>query len=402
VTTPGREDEINIFQTSVEGLLPTGAKIDLSYNLQDVTNFYNKQNDNEYETSAGVTLTQPILKGAGYDNTMASINLAKIESEIEYQKYRQIMLKIISQAMGAYWDLLFAQEIHAIRVESTKITEKMLADNRESYKAGRMPETEVFEVEAGLSYRKSMTIEARQKVHNATNNLLNYISVSIKSICDEIVIDDRPRFGNKIYDDEESINTAFKHRPEYIMVVQKIEQEGIRIAYAKNQRWPQLDLKASYTWNGLEYSYGESWKDAFHGDSESWLLGVEFSVPILGGLKTKSELSAANKRKKQALYELKSVEVTMVNSINNAYKNIISAKDQELLYRNMVDLKNNLHKIELVRMNSGQSNSRLVLEKEEGLILAKEKEMESFINYMKAELWFDTVEGTLLSKYGIE
>ena len=41
----------------------------------------------------------------------------------------------------------------------------------------------------------------------------------------------------------------------------KVRQEELRVAYAKNQRLPQLDLKASYGLNGLGSTPGESWDD---------------------------------------------------------------------------------------------------------------------------------------------
>ena len=75
----------------------------------------------------------------------------------------------------------------------------------------------------------------------------------------EIELADRIEINTVERDLTKSLLKAFELRPEYIATRKKIEREKIRVAFAKNQRWPQFDLKGSYGLNGLEDSVGSSW-----------------------------------------------------------------------------------------------------------------------------------------------
>ena len=64
----------NIYDSGLEGLAPTGAKIRLGYTLSDLRNNltnnvgFNVANGHlreEYQTFVGVTVSQPLLKNAG-------------------------------------------------------------------------------------------------------------------------------------------------------------------------------------------------------------------------------------------------------------------------------------------------------------------------------------------------
>jgi len=184
--------------------------------------------------------------------------------------------------------------------------------------------------------------------------------------------------------------------------MRKSERENILVSYAKNQRWPQLDLTGSYGVNGLADSPGDSWDDMFDGDYRSWTVGAVLTLPLLGGMKSESELASARYRKKQALLELKSVEVDIVNTVDTAIRNVYSTLEQFHNYRNVKELNQRLLEVELAMLDKGKSNTRSVLEKEEDLIEAKEAELESFINNRKAILILETAEGSLLGKYGVD
>src|SRR5206468_635522 len=76
-----------------------------------------------------------------------------------------------------------------------------------------------------------------------------------------------------------ALANAFKLHPLYLAQYEKNKQDDIRLAYAKNQRWPQLDLKASYGLNGLGSGFDSAWDSVHSTDFPSWYVGVELRVP---------------------------------------------------------------------------------------------------------------------------
>jgi outer membrane protein TolC len=161
-------------------------------------------------------------------------------------------------------------------------------------------------------------------------------------------------------------------------------------------------MKASYGLNGLAESFSSSWDDMTDGDFKTWSIGVELRIPLGGDRKARSEVAASRQRKKQALLEMKAVEVAMANAINTAIRSVHSAREQVKQYASAVDFNTQLLDAEAAKFKAGKSNSRLLLEKEEKLIRAKEAELDALVNYEKVIVQLEIAQGSLLLSNGIE
>ena len=126
-----------------------------------------------------------------------------------------------------------------------------------------------------------------------------------------------------------------------------------------------MDLKASYGLNGLDTDRSGAWDNMVDEDYYSWSVGVEFRVPLFGDEKSTGELAQVKQRKRKALLEMKAIEVALANAVNTTIRNIKSTTEQAKYSASVADFNSRLLEIELVRLDAGKSNSRLVLEKEE-------------------------------------
>jgi outer membrane protein TolC len=395
------DERNNDLDLAIEGLVPTGARLRLGYKMQDLFNSLT-DGDHEMKTFLGAELTQPLLKNGGVDATMAKIRITEADSDMEFQTYRLQQINTLSEAASAYWDLYFSQEKYNIRTASVQIAEKILEDSKVRVRTGKMAKTEVLEAEAGVFFRKSLEVQARQDIIAAMNALRTLFSSSAADKKIEIKVADRIEIDQLELSLNSSLEKASKLNPEYVASLRKLEREDVRVTFFKNQRWPQLDLKSSYGLNGLDNSVGDANRDNVDGDFPSWSVGFELRIPLGGGQKSRSELTIAKNRKQQALLEAKTVEVTVVNSIDTAIRNVHSTLEQVMHYGSVARLNKLLLAAEIARLKEGKSNSRLVLDKEENLHRAKEAAIESLVNYKKALLGLEVAEGSLLLNIGIE
>lgn len=401
---PEFHEQSDDFQAAVEGLVPTGARVRLEYSLRDFTNSIEKNYgvDGESQSFLGASLSQPLLKGAGVTPTMAGIRVAKADEEIAFQSYREQMMRVVSEAISAYWDLYKARQRYNIREDSVKIAEQILEDNVARVRTGKMAETEVFEARSGLSRRKSLRRAAEQEIVLTTNTLRTYFSDSVADSPAGIQPVEKPASEDVETTFEKSLKKALALRSEYLSSKRKIERENIRLVYAENQIWPQVDLNASYGLNGLAVNPKDSFDEALSKDYPTWAIGLEMRIPLGGDIKSRSELIASRERKKQALLELKAVEVILANAVDTALRGVENTREQIDHYSDVVDYSGRLLNAEISRFRAGKSNSRLLLEKEEDLLLAKEAHLDSLVNYTKAVLGLDLAQGSLLLRYGIE
>jgi len=385
----------------VEGKIPTGAKVKAGYTLREYKDRAASDPDEQYKSYLGVEITQPLLKGAG-DTSASGIAVATADSKLTFQAMRQKRMEISMNALSGCWDLYAAMEKLSIRKASSQIAQTILDDNHVRFKLGKMSESEILEAEAGHAKRKSQESRAKQDVITAMNRVRTYVSLSDSNV--PLTIDFSAYLKSERIKPEfsETVAEAFKNRPEYLAAKMKIDREDVLIRYAQNQRWPQLDLIGSYGLNGLGDSPGDSWTDETNGDYHTWKVGASLTIPLMGGLKTRSELAIAQHHKRQAILELKSAETDIVNRVDTALKEVISAYEQVDYSTRAREVYQRLLGSEMVMLNAGRSNSRSVLDKEEDLNYAKEQEVDSFVYSKKAELALSMAQGLLLGRYGID
>jgi len=401
---PEFHERSDSYQVAVEGLAPTGGRLRFGYSLRDFSNSIDERYgvEREAQTVFGASVTQPLLKGGGLRPTMAGIQVAEADADIAFQTYRQQMMRVISEALSTYWDLYLAREKYEVRKESEHNAEALLQDNLARVKAGRMAETEVLEAEAGLALRKSLVSEAKQTIVIAVNSVRTFLSSSAAETKADIEPVEQLILKEVQPDYAASLSKAFKLRAEYIASRIKMKREDIRLVFAKNQMWPQLVLKGSYNLNGLADNWGNSWEDALTQEFETWSVGLELRIPLGGDQKSRSELAATRQRKRQALLEMKSVEVALANEIDTVIKNVHNAREQVGHYASAADMNRRLLDAEIARFKAGKSNSRILLEREEDLNGAREAEIESLVKYRKALLRLDLAEGSILVNHSIE
>ncbi len=385
----------------VEGKIPTGAKLKAGYTLREYRDRASSNSDEQYKGYLGLEITQPLLKGAG-DASSAGIAVASADSQLSFQALRSKRTDVGVNALSGCWDLYAAMEKLAIRKASSHIAQIILDDNRVRFRLGKMSESEIMEAEAGLAKRKSQESRARQDVVSAMNRVRIFVSLSDarKPLFIDFTDHLKTDRVKPVFDD--AAVQAFKNRPEYLAAKMKVDREDILIRYAENQRWPQLDLSGSYGLNGLGDSPGESWTDQTREDYHTWKVGATLTIPLMGGLRTRSELDIARSHKRQAILELKSVETDILNRVDTAIKELLSAYEQLDYSTRAREVYQRLLDVEMVMLSAGRSNSRSVLDKEEDLNYAKEQEVESFIYCKKADLALSAAQGLLLGRYGID
>ena len=404
------EEENNIYTTGIEALVPTGAKVRLGYTLRDLRNnlqdpalgtiFTNKPGE-EYQSFAGISLTQPLLKNAWFSSTMANIRLAGLAGDVAFQEYRRQLMIVITTAEAAYWNLFLTQEQLRFFRESVRLSESLVADNEERLRAGRGSELEVLEAKSGVALRRTKLAEAEQRFFETAAQISGLMAEVVNDSAPAVRAMDAPQV-NPAPEFLASGKAAFELNPDYLAQSKKLEQENVRVAYAKNQRLPQLDLKGSYGLNGLGSSPGSSWDDILDGGFPSWSAGVELHVPLGGGIRGKHELGAAKLRKEQALRMLKDIENQMLNAITTALRKLRATENSVRDYEQIVAFNQELLDSEMKQLEAGKVSSRRILDIDAALFEAKNAVVEAKVQSARARLELELVQGSVLKARALE
>lgn len=400
IFAPERDEKSADFNAAVELRTYTGTTVRLSHTTREYRDRASDPDD-QFKSQFMVEVTQPLLKGAGMA-PRARIEAAMENAQEAFHTYRLRKMDTLLKALSACWDYYGAKEKLRIRRESVKIAEQIVKDNRTRVQLGKMAETEILEAEAGLTKRKALESRAEQDVVAALNTVRSYISFSQKESALDLRFDDELEIPDRLPKVSTSMQKAVVYRPEFNAARRKIKREEILLQFAKNQRWPQLDLRGTYGLNGLGDTTGDSWEDALKEDFRTWRVGATLSFPLFGGIKNRSEVRIAKLNKRRAILELKALEVEIYNGISTAVKEVESAIEQLVFHSRTRQTNELLLEVELTRFEAGRSNSRAVLTKEEDLISEREAELDGLVYTKKVLLSLAMNEGILLRDFGVE
>lgn len=399
----------NIYEGGIESLVPSGAKVRLGYTLRELNNnlptsvFSSTINSNtEYQTFFGLNVEQPFLKGAGASANLAAIRVASLSSDLAYQDYRRQMMVMISTAVAAYWELYLAQEQVHFFDDSVTTAEKILKDNRARLETGRGSELEVMESQAGLALRKSKRGEAEIKLYEAVSKVLGLSSDSVLDTNRLVRAADTPQVSEGKYGYLEALQSAHEINPDYLSQQLKAAQEQVRLAYARNQHLPELNLKGSYGLNGLGASPGESWDDISRAGFPAWTVGAEFRMPLGGDRKGRNELQAAYLRCQEAKVGLREVENLIANGLDTALRKLESARNSVQNYNTVVDFYRNLLDSALAQLEVGRIESRKILDIEANLLDARNSAATARVTYARAMLELELMQGSILRKHNFD
>lgn len=401
------QEENYLYSAGIESLVPTGARVRLGYTLSDLNNnippgpFQPPTTSNQYQSFAGVTLTQPLLKNFGFRASLASVRLAALSSQIAFQEYRRQLMTIVGQAEATYWNLHLAQEQVRFFEESLRTAETILRDNRTRLDAGKGSELEVMEAEAGAGLRRAKLNEARQKLAEAISRVVSLYGETLTGQTAQVRAVDNPQLGAAV-PAAETRQQAFAFNPDYLMQQEKLQQEMLRLGYARNQRLPEFNLKGAYGLNGLGDSPSQSLRIVDRTTYPSWSVGVEMRLPLFGSLKGRNEFKAASLRLTAAELGIHSLETEILNGMNIAAQKVERARSSVENYQSAVNYNQRLLQSALARLDAGKIESRKVLEIEADLLEAKNSVVESLVRYKVAQLELELITGTVLEHRKLE
>jgi outer membrane protein len=404
------EEKNNVYTSGIEGLVPTGARIRFGYTLHDMRNnlqdppvgtIFTNFPGREYQSFLGVSVTQPLLKNAWLSATFANIRLAGLAEDVAFQEYRRQLMLMVTTAEASYWNLFLEQEQVRFLTESVKLAEDLVKDNEQRVRLGQASELEVMESRAAVALRKTKLAEAEQKQFETSAQLSGLMSEVISSDMPLVQATERPA-SRGAPDFQQTAEAALAMNPDYLGQRSKLDQEKVRLAYSKNQRLPQLDLKGSYGLNGLGPNIGSSWSDIQDTGFPSWSAGVELHIPLAAGMRPRHELAMARMRTQQGLLTLHDIENQVLNAITTGIRKLRSADDSVHDYERIVAYNQELLESEMKRLEAGKTNSRRILEVDAALFESKNAVVEAKVLRERAHLELELVQGVVLRNRSIE
>ncbi|MBW1895534.1 MAG: TolC family protein, partial [Deltaproteobacteria bacterium] len=417
----------------IEGKIPTGATLGLDFSFEKNKSTSNIQTMSpRYTSKLNLSMVHPLLKDFGVGITKTKIRLAEKGSEIARYEVKKQVMRTVGAVEQGYWDFAFALENLELKRQSLDLAKKLLYETDIMVRAGELPPINLIQARAGIATREEEVITAENDALKVEYDLKVLLDLPDNEM--RLVPLDRPEKSSNIPEVNSSLDEAWENRPDLKANRVEVDQQKIRVQYARNQLLPRLDLIAEYGYNGLsgqpsdavratdpitgepifageavegtvfegKTNANDAFRKWFTGNAfDTWLVGLKFEAP-LSNKQAKSRYTQASLNEKRVKTELRRLEDQVDSQVRKSILDIRSAVKRMDASSVAVELAHEQLEAEEIRFSAGAATSYDVLTFERELTDMKIRELVATIDYNKAWSALRVAEGLSLEKYEIE
>lgn len=420
------ENESVEASTSLSRLLPTGGSVSLFTNWgRATTNGVFTILSPAYDTGAGISLRQPLLRNLKIDPAREAIRVAAADRSASEARLRRVVIDTVARVDAAYWSLVAALRDVASIESSVALADRQLSETKTRVEVGELGSTSIAEPTAERERRKGSLALARQRVAEAENTLKLLVLGDPRdpAWASEITPADAPETELKRAEVDQALATALARRPEIAEAKAQRERAEAQVEGRRGDLLPRLDLVAAYQRRGLAgrenpdsvnfngqpvvvpppldggtgRSYGTIGENRFPDAS----VGLAFSLPIANRT-AKANLAIARSRLSQASLGISAAEQGAEAEVRNAVFSLQTAEQRIEAARASRAAAETQLMAEQERFAVGLSTNFLVLTRQNDLTAARVTETSALTDYRKAETELARATGALLEDRHIE
>lgn len=392
-------------QPGISVPLRTGGTLSLSLpiNRFETNNQFNTINGPVYTTDPAISLSQPLLRGAGRDVAEYSIRLAKLQYRQTEAATKLEVIRVIADADRDYWNLYAARQQVEVAKEDYQLALVQLKRARRMVDAGQSAQVEIVRAESGAADKFEAIIDADNAAVTVQRDLKRIMNRPDLPMNGPTILVPTTLPGSLYYrvDPEKLAAQAVQDRMEMLETELQIAQETLTVNFEHNDMLPLVALQYTYDVSGL----GSDWHDAFsqarHTYFQGHTLGLHVEVPI-GNAAARARLRRALATRQQQLATRQQRIAQIRQDVFVASAELETNWQKTLAARERVRLAQRLLEAEVRQFQQGLQTSTDVLQAQTSLASAKSDEITAVANYQIAQVDIAFATGTVLGASRIQ
>jgi outer membrane protein len=350
-----------------------------------------------FASDLSVSISQPLLRGAGNRANTHAIRIAEYERQITDARTKLEVIRIISAVDRVYWRLYAARKELEVRKQQYDLAEALLEQARRFVAAGDKAQVEVIRTEAGVAQRLEAIIIAENSLRDRERELKRTLNKAGLEMQTPTILVPATEPDPVRYELEKQrlVATAIDSRMEMLELELQIAEDISTIDYMHNQAMPLVNMDYTYNMNGLGESRNDSFDLLFDKKFEDHRFGVQLLVP-LGNEAAKSRLLQAFYQRRQRLATRDNREALIELEVLNAIDQLEANWQRILASRQSVILDGRLFEAEKRQFELGLGTSTDVLEAQTNFANSQSAEILALTEYQIALVDLAYATGTLL------
>lgn len=386
----------------LRGLTPIGLTWDLSWTTsRDWTNSAFYSLNPAYDSVAGLDLTLPLLRGGWYTGERLAIDVASAGGKEAEAELIAAAAQTLFSVESAYWSLFAARSNVEVREVSLQRAMDLLEEARRRLEVGQIIRAEVLAAEAGVASRRVELVVAQDARRDAEDTLKELLGVMEEHLADPVIPLEEPSAEPVEFDEAAVVATALASRPELAAIQARLQAQEARVALARRERLPRLDLNAGFRYMGLDSDASASADDLASREHEEWLVAVAASWP-LGGRSARRSLEAERLRLTALEEEARALRLSIMREVRDAVRQVVSDGERLEAARAAVEAQRLRLEDERKRFSAGLATASDVLLYEEQLAAAEAEYQTTLADLATSLARVSWARGTYLSDSGFE
>ena len=400
----GAETDSDSWEASVGGATALGG---LSYEIgARLGESSGVREGNPFDTStgsAGITLTQPLLKGFKTDDTRYRVAVADKQSAEALAQLEGRLQEILAQVETAWCALVRAREGIRVQEDAVRLAAQLFEDNRRKVQIGALSMLDEKQAESQAAAARADLSSARRAYAEACNQLKSLVFADHRNFRGLELVAIGDLAAEPVATDAEAAGArALESRPDLRQARLALERQGLVADYQRNQTLPSLDLVGGYGLAaGSEDSYGSAVDRIGSADEPYWTAGVTLSFP-LGNRAAKNRHAQSLAAAEKSALQLRQLEETALVEVDNAISSVETGLERVQATKEARTYAEQALAAEQRKFESGKSTSFVVLQLQRDLTGARKAEIEALADYNQQLSALALAEGSMLARHGVE
>jgi outer membrane protein TolC len=357
--------------------------------------------------------TQPLLKNFKIDATRQQLALSQNQAASADILLQQRVTQTARNVRAAYYALAGAISGLDVAQQSLDVARTSLKNNQTRVEVGTMAQIDIVSAEAEVASNEEGVIVAQAQIETAQDQLrtlvMNPNQPDFWSA--RFTPSEQPTLAPHEINIDAAVKNALQNRTDIRDFKKNMDTTDINLAYARNQKLPQLDVTARYGLTGIagtQFQYdntgispivvGQNVRpfssalgDVFGNDFRTWSFGVNLSYPI-GTSVADAAYAQVKLQKQQDQQNLQNLEMSVTAQVRQAGRDVNTNLRRVESTRRARELAEQKLTADNKRFAVGLASSFEVLQSQRDLSRARQSELSAVIDYNRSLVDFEAVQ----------
>lgn len=345
--------------------LPLGGTVSISGDSTFQGNYASGITDpGSFSSSLGVSLSQPLLRGAGRE--VAYNSLIQAERNLVYairsfELYRQ---RFAIDTASRFYSLV--REIQSLDNQHRNMDSVIHAREKAEalHEVGSASLLDVLRAKTSELNSKNSLIAAEESLNLNMDRFLIYLGLPTTQKIEIVPLEIEPALPD--YDIRSAVEVAFCNRLDLLTRREQLEDSERNLRIAKNSLLPDLDLNLGYSVStASDPSYFDQKRDR-----DSWSAGLSLEIP-LDRVNERNSYRSAQISHGQAGRSLEEFEDELVIEIETAIRELKRRWQSLEIQGQQIEVQGRTTRIAEIQFNQGEIENRDFLEAKQALLEAE-------------------------------